>query len=183
MTIKCPTIGHNATQNHQMIYKKNRILIFFTLQPTVWPSPWHTAVLQQVVRMYRTLLGEKGFKDGMKLYFKRHDGGAVTCDDFRAAMAGRPVYNHQPVWVTSTVPTSSCPFQNISPAVLVVQEFWSALYSAPPHYTLLYLLLLYSALLYSTLLWHIQSLGPIFRDMDIKSRNASMPVHSFREFT
>jgi aminopeptidase N len=41
----------------------------------------------EVVRMYRTLLGEKGFKDGMKLYFERHDGTAVTCDDFRAAMA------------------------------------------------------------------------------------------------
>jgi hypothetical protein len=42
----------------------------------------------QVVRMYRTILGEAGFKKGMKLYFERHDGGAVTCDDFRAAMAG-----------------------------------------------------------------------------------------------
>lgn len=41
----------------------------------------------EVVRMYRTLLGEQGFKKGMELYFKRHDGGAVTCDDFRAAMA------------------------------------------------------------------------------------------------
>ena len=44
--------------------------------------------LSQVVRMYRTLLGEAGFKKGMVLYFERHDGGAVTCDDFRAAMAG-----------------------------------------------------------------------------------------------
>jgi aminopeptidase N len=41
----------------------------------------------EVVRMYRTILGEEGFKKGMKLYFERHDGGAVTCDDFRAAMA------------------------------------------------------------------------------------------------
>jgi aminopeptidase N len=41
----------------------------------------------EVVRMYRTLLGEEGFKKGMKLYFERHDGPAVTCDDFRAAMA------------------------------------------------------------------------------------------------
>lgn len=41
----------------------------------------------EVVRMYRTLLGEAGFKKGMVLYFERHDGGAVTCDDFRAAMA------------------------------------------------------------------------------------------------
>ncbi|WP_107687881.1 aminopeptidase N [Neisseria wadsworthii] len=41
----------------------------------------------EVVRMYHTLLGEEGFQTGMKLYFKRHDGQAVTCDDFRAAMA------------------------------------------------------------------------------------------------
>nr|WP_199065374.1 aminopeptidase N [Chromobacterium sp. ASV5] len=41
----------------------------------------------EVVRMYHTLLGEAGFQKGMQLYFKRHDGQAVTCDDFRAAMA------------------------------------------------------------------------------------------------
>lgn len=41
----------------------------------------------EVVRMYHTLLGEEGFQKGMKLYFQRHDGHAVTCDDFRAAMA------------------------------------------------------------------------------------------------
>lgn len=41
----------------------------------------------EVVRMYHTLLGEEGFQKGMQLYFQRHDGQAVTCDDFRAAMA------------------------------------------------------------------------------------------------
>ncbi|MCA3233942.1 MAG: aminopeptidase N [Cupriavidus sp.] len=41
----------------------------------------------EVVRMYQTLLGRDGFRRGMDLYFKRHDGQAVTCDDFRAAMA------------------------------------------------------------------------------------------------
>jgi aminopeptidase N len=41
----------------------------------------------EVVRMYRTLLGPLGFRRGMDLYFRRHDGQAVTCDDFRAAMA------------------------------------------------------------------------------------------------
>ncbi|OSI25328.1 aminopeptidase N [Neisseria dumasiana] len=41
----------------------------------------------EVVRMYHTFLGEAGFQKGMKLYFERHDGQAVTCDDFRAAMA------------------------------------------------------------------------------------------------
>ncbi|WP_246797039.1 aminopeptidase N [Burkholderia perseverans] len=41
----------------------------------------------EVVRMYQTLLGRDGFRRGMDLYFKRHDGQAVTCDDFRHAMA------------------------------------------------------------------------------------------------
>ena len=41
----------------------------------------------EVVRMYQTLLGREGFRRGMDLYFERHDGQAVTCDDFRAAMA------------------------------------------------------------------------------------------------
>ncbi|GIQ85335.1 peptidase M1, alanyl aminopeptidase, partial [Kipferlia bialata] len=41
----------------------------------------------EVVRMYHTLLGPEGFRKGMDLYFTRHDGHAVTCDDFRAAMA------------------------------------------------------------------------------------------------
>ena len=41
----------------------------------------------EVVRMYATILGKDGFRKGMDLYFRRHDGQAVTCDDFRAAMA------------------------------------------------------------------------------------------------
>jgi aminopeptidase N len=41
----------------------------------------------EVVRLYHTLLGADGFRRGMDLYFERHDGQAVTCDDFRAAMA------------------------------------------------------------------------------------------------
>lgn len=40
----------------------------------------------EVIRMYATLLGKDGFRKGMDLYFQRHDGQAVTCDDFRAAM-------------------------------------------------------------------------------------------------
>lgn len=40
----------------------------------------------EVIRMIHTLLGESGFQAGMKLYFERHDGQAVTCDDFTAAM-------------------------------------------------------------------------------------------------
>lgn len=40
----------------------------------------------EVVRMYKTLLGSEGFRKGTDLYFKRHDGQAVTCEDFFAAM-------------------------------------------------------------------------------------------------
>ena len=40
----------------------------------------------EVVRMQHTLLGEEKFQAGMKLYFQRHDGQAVTCDDFVQAM-------------------------------------------------------------------------------------------------
>jgi aminopeptidase N len=41
----------------------------------------------ELVRMLHALLGEAGFRRGMDLYFERHDGQAVTCDDFLAAMA------------------------------------------------------------------------------------------------
>ena len=41
----------------------------------------------EVIRMMQTLLGRDGFRRGMDLYFQRHDGQAVTCDDFVAAMA------------------------------------------------------------------------------------------------
>ncbi|RZI90457.1 MAG: DUF3458 domain-containing protein, partial [Variovorax sp.] len=41
----------------------------------------------EVVRMMQTLVGRKGFEKGMTLYFERHDGQAVTCDDFAQAIA------------------------------------------------------------------------------------------------
>ena len=40
----------------------------------------------EVIRMMRVLLGLEGFRRGMDLYFERHDGQAVTCDDFVKAM-------------------------------------------------------------------------------------------------
>ena len=40
----------------------------------------------EVIRMMHTLLGEQGFRAGMDEYFRRHDGQAVTCDDFVNAM-------------------------------------------------------------------------------------------------
>jgi aminopeptidase N len=41
----------------------------------------------EVVRMMQTLVGREGFAKGMKLYFERFDGQAVTCDDFAQSMA------------------------------------------------------------------------------------------------
>ena len=48
----------------------------------------------EVVRMMQTLVsapgdedGKQGFAKGMKLYFERHDGQAVTCDDFAQAIS------------------------------------------------------------------------------------------------
>jgi aminopeptidase N len=40
----------------------------------------------EIVRMIRTLVGPEGFRKGSDLYFERHDGQAVTCDDFVSAM-------------------------------------------------------------------------------------------------
>ncbi|NBF03005.1 aminopeptidase N [Pseudomonas sp. Fl5BN2] len=40
----------------------------------------------EVVGMIHTLLGAEGFRKGSDLYFERHDGQAVTCDDFIKAM-------------------------------------------------------------------------------------------------
>jgi aminopeptidase N len=40
----------------------------------------------EVIRMLHTLVGEQNFRRGMDLYFERHDGQAVTCDDFVQAM-------------------------------------------------------------------------------------------------
>ena len=41
----------------------------------------------EVIRMIHNFLGESGFQRGMKLYFERHDGEAVTIDDFISSMS------------------------------------------------------------------------------------------------
>ncbi|MFZ4689107.1 MAG: aminopeptidase N [Polymorphobacter sp.] len=42
----------------------------------------------EVIRMLHTLLGPQGYRKGVDLYFERHDGQAVTCEDWVAAMEG-----------------------------------------------------------------------------------------------
>ncbi len=50
----------------------------------------------EVIRMIHTFLGEEGFQKGMKLYFKRHDGQAVTIDDFVSAMSDANDFDFKP---------------------------------------------------------------------------------------
>lgn len=41
----------------------------------------------EVIRMMQTIVGRKGFRKGMDTYFSRHDGQAVTTEDFAAAIS------------------------------------------------------------------------------------------------
>jgi len=62
----------------------------------------------EVIRMYRTLLGWETYRKGMDLYFERHDGQAVTCDDFRQAMAdasGRDLTQFERWYLQAGTPT------------------------------------------------------------------------------
>jgi aminopeptidase N, Escherichia coli type len=53
-------------------------------------SNFYTATVYEkgaeIIRMQQTLLGRDGFREGLDEYFRRHDGQAVTCDDFIGAM-------------------------------------------------------------------------------------------------
>jgi aminopeptidase N len=54
----------------------------------------------EVIRMLHALIGEDAFQRGMRIYFERHDGQAVTCEDFVAAMeagSGRDL-SHFRLW-------------------------------------------------------------------------------------
>lgn len=41
----------------------------------------------EVIRMLQTLLGKDGFKRGLDLYIREHDGSCATCEDFLNAIA------------------------------------------------------------------------------------------------
>lgn len=63
-----------------------------SIRPTSYQSidNFYTSTVYQkgseVVRMIQTMVGRKGFRKGMNLYVKRHDGQAATCENFVAAM-------------------------------------------------------------------------------------------------
>ncbi|MDR1708129.1 MAG: aminopeptidase N, partial [Candidatus Accumulibacter sp.] len=50
----------------------------------------------ELVRMIQTLIGREAFRAGMDEYIRRHDGQAVTCDDFVAAMAAASGFDFAP---------------------------------------------------------------------------------------
>lgn len=58
----------------------------------------------EVIRMIHTLLGEQNFQKGMQLYFERHDGSAVTCDDFVQSMedASQIDLSHFRLWYSQS---------------------------------------------------------------------------------
>jgi len=65
----------------------------------------------EVCRMLQTLLGRDGFRKGLDLYFERHDGEAVTVEDFIAAMAdatGRDLSQFMLWYTQSGTPELAC---------------------------------------------------------------------------
>ncbi len=65
----------------------------------------------EVCRMLQTLLGREGFRKGLDLYFERHDGEAVTVEDFVEAMAdvsGRDLSQFMRWYTQSGTPELAC---------------------------------------------------------------------------
>ena len=65
----------------------------------------------EVCRMLQTLLGRDGFRKGLDLYFERHDGEAVTVEDFVGAMAdasGRDLSQFMLWYTQSGTPELAC---------------------------------------------------------------------------
>ncbi|MGH8498210.1 MAG: aminopeptidase N, partial [Methylococcales bacterium] len=69
----------------------------------------------EIIRMIHTMVGEQGFRKGTDLYFQRHDGQAVTTDEFVAAMedANRIDLSQFRLWYQ----------QSGTPSITVTSEF------------------------------------------------------------
>jgi len=64
----------------------------------------------EVIRMLRTILGAEDYRRGTDLYFERHDGQAVTCEDFVKAMedaSGRDLAQFRRWYSQAGTPTVS----------------------------------------------------------------------------
>lgn len=81
----------NVLRNHQ--FKEDASAMAHPIRPDSYVeiNNFYTVTVYnkgaEVIRMLHTLIGAENFRAGMDLYFERHDGQAVTCDDFVAAMA------------------------------------------------------------------------------------------------
>jgi aminopeptidase N len=65
----------------------------------------------ELCRMLQTLLGREGFRKGLDLYFERHDGEAVTVEDFVEAMAdvsGRDLSQFMRWYTQAGTPALAC---------------------------------------------------------------------------
>ena len=80
-------LKHFATDNFRKTHSLSRPI---RPESYIEINNFYTATVYEkgaeVIRMLHTLLGQNGFRKGMDLYFERHDGQAVTCDDFISAM-------------------------------------------------------------------------------------------------
>jgi len=86
----------------------------------------------EVIRMIHTFLGETGFQDGMKLYFERHDGQAVTIDDFVSAMSDANDFNFKPfmAWYSQ----SGTPEIEVNTEYDAQQQIYTATFSQKGEY-------------------------------------------------
>jgi aminopeptidase N len=65
----------------------------------------------ELVRMLQTLLGRDGFRNGMDLYFERHDGQAATVEDFVACfgeVSGRDLTQFMTWYAQAGTPKVAC---------------------------------------------------------------------------
>src|SRR5262249_44623612 len=78
--LRAPQFPEDASPTAHPVRPDSYIAIDNFYTPTVYEKG------AEVVRMIRTLVGNQGFRAGADLYFQRHDGHAVTCEDFVKAM-------------------------------------------------------------------------------------------------
>ncbi|MBL6985296.1 MAG: aminopeptidase N, partial [Candidatus Thioglobus sp.] len=96
----------------------------------------------EVIRMIHSFLGEVGFQKGMKLYFERHDGDAVTIDDFVASMSDANDFDFKPfmTWYscsgTPSVSISSNYNEKEQSLQVVVKQLGEHCYFWPLNYAL-----------------------------------------------
>lgn len=109
-SVRSPTVSMPQTQTRTCTVVLRQFLIHFVTLVSMDNFYTGTVYIKgaEVIRMYQTILTPEGFNKGMKLYFERHDGSAVTCDDFKSAMAdanGEDLEQFSKWYSTSGTPT------------------------------------------------------------------------------